>query len=459
MVRLYKNILCFIVFVTATFIILIPGPKLYAATDIIPAQINFGNYHALVIGINEYANISNLETAVADAKAIAEVLENKYGFTVDLLINPTRNDIVDRLDILREKLKFRDNLVIYYAGHGWIDEKTGQGYWLPADAKKNRRSAWIPNDTITDSLKALESKHVMVIADSCFSGRMSRGANVSLAGPNYYSKMSRRKTRVILTSGGLEPVADSDGSGHSPFTNALLKVLRSNQAVIDGTTLFNAIRRPVMISAGQTPEYSNVHKAGHNGGDFLFVSNKVRGDSARQNDAVAGAQSDAALAGEMAFWETVRESRLPEVFAAYLKRYPSGQFSGLAQLKLAEATRNLQAQGRQLAALPIDRTADLKRLEGAWDFEVDCGPYSGWGIDFALKADELTGNIEGGGDFLYFKIYISEIGEMEGVGSSSNVLGEIKGKITDWKKGLAVGQLEISGEDFCDGTWYAKLKR
>jgi len=47
--------------------------------------------------------------------------------------------------------------------------------------------------------------------------------------------------------------------------------LKGNAAVMDGTTLFNEVRRPVMLSADQTPEYSDVRRAGHDGGDFLFV--------------------------------------------------------------------------------------------------------------------------------------------------------------------------------------------
>jgi hypothetical protein len=40
---------------------------------------------------------------------------------------------------------------------------------------------------------------------------------------------------------------------------------------MDGTQLFNMIRRPVMLNSDQTPEYSDIRKAGHDGGDFLFV--------------------------------------------------------------------------------------------------------------------------------------------------------------------------------------------
>lgn len=111
----------------------------------------------------------------------------------------------------------------------------------------------------------------MVIADSCFSGRLVRGVNINLGTPKYYQQMARKKARVVLTSGGLEPVADNNGSGHSPFTDALLKSLAENTGVLDGNALFNIIRRPVMVSSDQTPQYSDVRKAGHDGGDFLFV--------------------------------------------------------------------------------------------------------------------------------------------------------------------------------------------
>jgi len=240
----------------------------------IPANIKFGDYHALVIGIDEYKYLTPLKTAIADAKEMAKVLKDNYGFKVTTLLNPTRGDIIDELDDLRSKLKFKDNLLIYYAGHGWLDDKADQGFWLPADAKPNRRSNWVSNDILTGTLKAIEAKHVMIVADSCYSGRLVRGAKVSIGDPEYLKKISRKKARVVITSGGLEPVADNAGDGHSPFTSALLKSLRSNNGVVDGNSLFNTIRRPVMVSADQTPQFSDIRKAGHDGGDFLFVPRK-----------------------------------------------------------------------------------------------------------------------------------------------------------------------------------------
>ena len=166
------------------------------------------------------------------------------------------------------------DLCQYYAGHGWLDDETGRGYWLPVDARQNRRGRWLSNADITDTLKSLLAKHILVVADSCYSGTLTRGAGVKLRGADYWRRMATKRTRVALTSGGLEPVVDKGGGGHSPFAKALLDALGDNPAIMDATQLFSRMRRPVMLDADQTPQYADVRNAGHDGGDFLFVRNR-----------------------------------------------------------------------------------------------------------------------------------------------------------------------------------------
>ena len=99
------------------------------------ADINFGAYHAIVIGNNDYAYVAKLKTAVNDAQAVAQALRENYGFTVDLLVNATRDDVIGALASARAKLKANDNLLVYYAGHGVLDTYAEEGFWLPVDAK------------------------------------------------------------------------------------------------------------------------------------------------------------------------------------------------------------------------------------------------------------------------------------------------------------------------------------
>ncbi len=238
-----------------------------------PAVVpGLGRYHALVIGINAYESLPRLETAINDARAIGDVLENAYGYKVRLLLDATRADIIRALDDYRKTLTKDDNLLIYYAGHGYLDTESDRGFWLPADASGETQVSWLSNVTITDSLKAIEAKHAMLIVDSCYSGTLTRGLKVTLRGPEAEQRLREKRVRVVLTSGGLEPVVDGGGGNHSVFAKAVLEALRENKGHLRGTELALQIRRPVMLAANQTPDYSDIRFAGHEGGDFVFAA-------------------------------------------------------------------------------------------------------------------------------------------------------------------------------------------
>lgn len=238
----------------------------------IAGKANFGNYHALIIGINKYIHLPRLQTAESDALAIARLLEAKYGFTTKLLLNPKRTDIIKALTHYRHILNASDNLMIYYAGHGWLDRDADEGYWLPVNATKEDESFWISNASITSALRAIKAKHIFIVSDSCYSGKLVRGLQMQRKSDNYVSRIMNKKARVVLTSGGLEPVADAGGKGnHSVFASAFIDVLNENQGLLEGTQLFSHLRRRVIVNSDQTPEYSDIRKAGHDGGDFVFV--------------------------------------------------------------------------------------------------------------------------------------------------------------------------------------------
>ena len=86
-----------------------------------------GLYRALVIGNNDYLDRSgqwpDLKTALNDAQALARVLSSQYGFgDVELLENATRRDILMALSRLAKRALPNDNILVYYAGHGFIDD-------------------------------------------------------------------------------------------------------------------------------------------------------------------------------------------------------------------------------------------------------------------------------------------------------------------------------------------------
>ena len=237
-----------------------------------PPDTKFGRYHALVIGNNNYQYLPKLRTAQNDARAVAQILGQNYGFRVHLLLDARRSDILIALGKFRENLTENDNLLIYYAGHGWLDQEGNEGYWLPVDAVQDNEVQWVSNASITTVLKAMPAKHVLIVADSCYSGKLARGLHIKRKTSDYFVRMASKRARSVIASGGLEPVSDSGGKGgHSIFAAAFIDALKTNQKIIDGTELFTQIRRPVIINSDQTPVYADIRKAGHDGGDFLFV--------------------------------------------------------------------------------------------------------------------------------------------------------------------------------------------
>lgn len=245
-------------------------------------NVNFGKYHALIIGNNAYTEFPSLKTPVNDAWAIAQVLEENYGFKTQVLINADRRAVLETINTYLKKLTEDDNFLLYYAGHGELDEQNNEGYWLPVDAGTGSRTDWISNNDITQLINVMTAKHIMVIADSCYSGTLTRGVRVTIEGgksaakqAEWYKKVSHFKSRTALTSGGTKPVQDGGGGDHSIFANSLLQTLESNNGVLEGPDLFQEVFKR-MRSSGQNaidqePTFDVIPNTGDMLAPFFFV--------------------------------------------------------------------------------------------------------------------------------------------------------------------------------------------
>jgi len=282
--------------------VLVPGPGKAAVAsrgaalqvDTLPSGVKLGKYYALIVGNDTYSAYPALKSAGSDAKAIAAVLKSRYGYDARLLTNANRFEILSALNDMREQLKSEDNLLVYYAGHGEIDASR-QGYWLPVDAQQSTPSSWISNRAVSDILTTMDAKHVLVIADSCYSGTMTRSSLATFGGGmpdsawgDWVKTMVAGKSRTALTSGGVQPVADADAnSEHSVFASALLTVLNSNNNLLTGQHLYREIAAGMALrsaSAGlqQAPEYAPIQFAGHEAGEFFLMPTNARASAARE---------------------------------------------------------------------------------------------------------------------------------------------------------------------------------
>jgi hypothetical protein len=258
----------------------------------IQAALGKGKRYLVVIAnedYNEGSGVSDLRTPVGDGRAVAEILTRRFGFqttaelrdrtALDLVLeNATYRDIQLLMGDLVYAVGESDTVVIFYAGHGEYSDATGTGYWLPVDVRLGRLSTYLDAKMITDTLQLLPARNALVISDSCYSGMLTRDSP-QIDSPEddnrlrALQRLSDQRSRIVISSGGNQPVADGGGAGHSVFARALLDAL--NDPVMTTFTareLHGRLFEQVINNADQSPDIRPIRGAGHEGGDVVLVS-------------------------------------------------------------------------------------------------------------------------------------------------------------------------------------------
>ena len=248
-----------------------------------------GSYHLLSIGIDTYVDWPKLETARHGAESVAQVLTNEYAFfepgNVRMLLDndATENNILAELRDLAnaDRVAPEDSIVIYYAGHGHLDDLTGEGSWIPWDSDTENPGAWIPNVRIKTIIAATPARHVFLISDSCFSGdffRLRQRGNekipergIEIIANQEVDRKFRMRSRSGLSSGSIEPVMDGGADGHSVFTYFFLRALQgASEPFVLPQDLYYRVYNSVKASdAEQTPQFAPL--SGTNGELGQFV--------------------------------------------------------------------------------------------------------------------------------------------------------------------------------------------
>jgi formylglycine-generating enzyme required for sulfatase activity len=242
-----------------------------------------GDNHAVIIGINKYANHPDLDTAVKDASEVASILEEKYFFKKENIMlltdeKATRKNIIKKFeDLITLKVNQGDNVFIYYAGHGWFDKTFEIGYWVTTEATKDK-TTFLQNNTVYQTISALNKrkvKHIFLVSDSCFSGnfiRKHRDIETDINDDYFYQYYSR-PSRNILTSGGDEVVSDQGKDGHSVFAYYFLQQLRNNSfPYISVKQLGYEVEKMVTRNSNQKPISKFLHGVGDEDGQFFFIN-------------------------------------------------------------------------------------------------------------------------------------------------------------------------------------------
>lgn len=230
------------------------------------------NYYALLISVGEYedSDITDLDQPIEDGLRLKEVLTRKYSFdskNIKWLKNPTREEMIVTFDNLGKKLTVDDNLLIFFAGHGYWDKNLEVGYWLPSDSKRSNPANWFANSTIRDYVGGIKARHVLLISDACFSGGILKTRNPFTEASPGVIKIYNLASRKAMTSGTLNEVPDE-----SVFMKYLIKQLEQNEEkFLTSEQLFTTIKPAVLNNSETIPQYGTIQSAGDEGGDFIFI--------------------------------------------------------------------------------------------------------------------------------------------------------------------------------------------
>jgi eukaryotic-like serine/threonine-protein kinase len=238
--------------------------------------------YALLFATNQYATWPPLINPVPDAKAIAAELQNAYGFGTEVVENPTRGQIVAKLrEYSQKSFGEGDQLLIFFAGHGYYDDVFRQGYIVARDSRLDdeTRGSYESYDDLRSIINAMRSKHILLIMDACYSGTFDRRVGeAGVRGAESYANLRlsellankmKLATRKYVTSGGKDYVPDGAPNHHSPFVAHLLEALRSYGGS-QGFLTFNQIL--ASVEQARPAPYWGEFGDNEPGSEFFFIA-------------------------------------------------------------------------------------------------------------------------------------------------------------------------------------------
>jgi len=284
---------------------------------------------ALIIGNGAYP-MAPLRNPINDARAMAKTL-NQLGFEVILRTNLSQRGMVEALRDFGERLGRNGEAVFYFSGHGM--QVKGRNYLIPVDAdiRGEDEVPYMSLDMaqVLDKLEAARSRANIVILDACRNNpfvRTFRSGRMGLA------QMDAPVGTLIAFATAPGSEARDGDSEFGTYTRHLLQHLPTPG--LQAEIVFRRVREDVTAETKdrQVPWESSSLK-----GDFFF--NEASPSRSSQIPATRAQSVDPATI-ELAFWNSIKDSTDPADFDAYLKRYPSGSFAGLARNRVEAANRS-----------------------------------------------------------------------------------------------------------------------
>jgi uncharacterized caspase-like protein len=208
--------------------------------NLVKKDVHYSQNWAIIIGISKYkysgtTGFKNLIFADDDAKAFARVLIN-LGWKEDhikLLLDreATQRNIMIALESWLTKASTNDQIVLFWAGHGFADPEDPEKVYLACyDTDGSIPATGYRMDRVRAALEEREARNVVLFADTCHAGKLITRGDRGLSIVPEIEKMKRERK---VPKGWIFMVgADTDRNAieHSSwkngaFTHCLVKAL------------------------------------------------------------------------------------------------------------------------------------------------------------------------------------------------------------------------------------------
>ncbi len=247
-----------------------------------------GKDYALFIAVQEYdLGWLSLKNPINDVEAMGKVLETKYGFETDYLLNPTGIEIEEAIRTYAEK-KYspHDQLLIFLSGHGAYDKLFKNGYFAPRDAEAfaSTKRSFYSYSELKEQIDKMACQKILLMIDACYSGSFfdfeplpvrhfpDEEKSLEMQQRIYY-EMEKDTYKAITSTDRKTGSYDSwKDMTNSPFTNQILKVLntRDSDGIVDLNDLMLGIK--ATSSIGQVPVLHSFEPLKESpGADFYFI--------------------------------------------------------------------------------------------------------------------------------------------------------------------------------------------
>ena len=400
---------------------------------------------ALVVGNNDYTTLAALNNAEKDARDMAQMLRG-LGWEVVDLYNSSQRDMGRAIAKFEGLLMTAEAGLFFYAGHG-IQAK-GENWLVPVDAEVEAEVDLeyeaITVRTVLRSMKSADVPVNILILDACRDNplkKRTRSASRGLKTPEVPSGL--RGTTILFSAAPGEVAQDGPQGGNGVFTGKLLAELKRPGQTLE--EVFKATARGVNAATNrsQRPWFNSSLS-----GDFYLNEAKPEPEP-KQVAAVSPVAPVPAVPNvEIIYWQSVVNSKDPEVLQSYLNQYPNGQFAALGKVRIESLRKSYEdrKQGGALRSQAVSKTTDLlkdidpKKIqniryvnEEGTVFEVDKSYFKLGSFLTKNKRNEMFAGVFRSGSSVLEKIR-NDYDCLTVVSNGSNLIGNTKFYFDYWNK-------------------------